>query len=203
MSAFTLPALPWAPGALEPHLSARTMEFHHGKHHQAYVNALNTLLPGSGLEGLTLEEIIRRSSGHHPGIFNNAAQVWNHTFYWSSMAPRGGGEPSGPLKTAMDEAFGSWAGFREQFKTAATTQFGSGWVWLVWKKEGGLALCKTGNAEVPLTEGHTPLLTMDVWEHAYYLDYQNRRADYADVFLDHLAHWSFAADNLARARTAG
>ena len=188
---FTLPALPYGPDALAPHITANTLSFHHGKHHNAYVTNLNNLIVGTEFETSTLEEIIRKSSGP---IFNNAAQVWNHTFYWHSMKPNGGGKPSGALLSAIEKSFGSFDAFKEAFKAAATTQFGSGWAWLV-ATDKGLEVTKTGNAETPLTQGKTPLMTIDVWEHAYYLDFQNRRPDYITTFLDHLVNWDFAASN--------
>ena len=193
---FELPDLPYAKDALEPHISAETLDYHHGKHHAAYVTNLNNMVPGTEFEGKSLEEIVK--SAPAGGIFNNAAQVWNHTFYWHSMKPGGGGAPSGDLAAKIDAAFGSLDGFKDQFKTAAATQFGSGWAWLV-AEGGALKITKTGNADTPLVHGQTPLLTCDVWEHAYYLDYQNRRPDYVQTFLDHLVNWDFAAANLAGA----
>lgn len=194
---FTLPALPYAQNALEPHLSANTLGFHHGKHHQAYITNLNTLLEGSELEGSSLEEVILASAkdAGRVGIFNNAAQVWNHTFYWNSMKPQGGGEPQGELAERIKEDFGSFEEFKAAFKQAGATQFGSGWAWLV-LEEDKLKVTKTGNADLPMAHGQKALLTCDVWEHAYYLDYQNRRPDYLDVFLNHLVNWNFAAGNL-------
>lgn len=189
--AFELPSLPYAQDALEPHYSANTLSFHHGKHHAAYVTKLNELIAGGAHEGKSLEEIIASSTG---GLFNQAAQVWNHSFFWNSMKPAGGGTPDGALGEAIDAAFGSFEAFKEQFKTAGVGQFGSGWVWLV-KDDGALKIVTTANAETPLTEGQVPLLTCDVWEHAYYLDYQNRRPDFIQSFLDHLANWDFAAAN--------
>ncbi len=189
--AFELPSLPYAQDALEPHYSANTLSFHHGKHHAAYVNKLNELIAGSEHENKSLEEIIAASSG---GLFNQAAQVWNHTFFWNSMTPAGGGAPSGALAQAIDAAFGSLEAFKEQFKAAGVGQFGSGWVWLV-KENGALKIVTTGNAETPLTQGQEPILTCDVWEHAYYLDYQNRRPDFIQSFLDNLVNWDFAAAN--------
>ena len=189
--AFELPPLPYAQDALEPHYSANTLSFHHGKHHAAYVNKLNELIAGTADEEKTLEEIIASSTG---GLFNQAAQIWNHTFFWNSMKPSGGGAPDGALAQAIDAAFGSLDAFKEQFKAAGVGQFGSGWVWLV-KDNGGLKIVTSGNAETPLTNGQTPLLTCDVWEHAYYLDYQNRRPDFIQSFLDNLVNWDFAAAN--------
>lgn len=190
---FTLPELPYAQDALEPHITANTLSFHHGKHHNAYVTNLNNLIKGTDFEGKSLEAIIQASDG---GIFNNAAQVWNHTFYWHSMKKNGGGKPSGELAKKIDEDLGGYDKFREAFKNAAATQFGSGWAWLVVNKSGKLEITKTGNAETPIKNGLTPLLTIDVWEHAYYLDFQNKRPDYIDAFLDHLVNWDFAAHNL-------
>ncbi|MCY1012504.1 superoxide dismutase [Nannocystis pusilla] len=190
---FTLPELPYAKDALAPHISAETLDYHHGKHHAAYVNNLNKLLEGKPEASLSLEEIIQRSDG---GVFNNAAQVWNHTFYWHSMRPNGGGRPTGELAAAIDRDFGSYEKFREQFANAATTQFGSGWAWLV-VDNGKLAVTKTGNADLPLKHGQKALLTIDVWEHAYYIDFRNARPKYIDTFLDHLVNWDFVAGNLS------
>ena len=199
--AFTLPDLPYAKDALAPHISSETLDFHHGKHHNAYVNNLNGLVEGSDLASKSLEDVIRATAGvaDKVGVFNNAAQIWNHTVYWQSMRPNGGGAPSGQLAEMIDRDFGSLDGFKDAFAKAGATQFGSGWAWLV-LKDGKLEVRKTLNAETPLTEaGVTPLLTMDVWEHAYYLDFQNRRPDYISTFLDHLVNWEFAAENLAAA----
>ena len=198
---FTLPDLPYGKEALEPHISAQTLEFHHGKHHAAYVKNLNGLIAGTDFESQSLESIIKAvaTDPSKAGIFNNAAQVWNHTFYWHSMKPQGGGKPSGALAQKIEEAFGSYEDFVTQFKQAGATQFGSGWAWLV-SKGGKLDIIKTANAETPLTqEGVTPLMTCDVWEHAYYLDFQNRRPDYLGTFFDALINWDFAAENLAKA----
>ena len=193
---FTLPALPYAKTALEPHMSANTFSFHHEKHHNAYVVNLNKLIEGTDLASKSLEEIIAASSGDasKAGIFNNAAQVWNHTFFWHSMKPNGGGKPTGELAAQIDADFGSYDKFAEEFKNAAATQFGSGWAWLV-LENGKLKVTKTPNAETPITKNQIPLLTLDVWEHAYYLDYQNRRPDFAATFLNNLANWDFAAEN--------
>ncbi len=191
---FELPNLPFASDALEPHISANTLSFHHGKHHNTYVTNLNNLV---GDTDKNLEDIIRESAGDpgKAGVFNNAAQVWNHTFYWNSMKPGGGGAPSGGVASGIDAAFGSLDKFKEEFKNAAVTQFGSGWAWLV--VDGGtFKIVKTANAETPIVGGQIPLITCDVWEHAYYLDFQNRRPDYAQAFLDHLVNWDFAASNL-------
>ena len=195
--AFTLPDLPYAPDALEPHMSANTFSFHHGKHHNTYVVNLNGLIDGTDLADKSLEEIIHASADDpsKAGLFNNAAQVWNHTFFWNSMKPGGGGAPTGELAAKIDSDLGGLDKFKEDFKAAGATQFGSGWAWLV--SDGGtLKIVKTANAETPLTQGVTPLLTCDVWEHAYYLDYQNRRPDFLQTFLDHLVNWDFAAANL-------
>ncbi|HJM48736.1 MAG TPA: superoxide dismutase [Alphaproteobacteria bacterium] len=198
--AFELPALPFAADALAPHISAETLGFHHGKHHNTYVTNLNNLTKDSALAEASLEDVIRGSAGDaaKAGLFNNAAQVWNHTFYWNSMKPGGGGSPSGAVASAIDAAFGSYDKFAEEIATAAATQFGSGWAWLV-SDGGALKVVKTANAETPITSGQTPLITIDVWEHAYYLDFQNRRPDYVKAFLDHLVNWDFAAENLANA----
>ncbi|MFN7185374.1 MAG: superoxide dismutase [Alphaproteobacteria bacterium] len=200
--AFTLPELPYKKTALEPFMSAQTFDFHYGKHHQAYVTNLNKLIEGTDFAGKTLEQIILASSGDaaKAGIFNNAAQVWNHTFFWHSMKPGGGGKPSGELAAKIEKDFGSYEKFAEEFKTAAAGQFGSGWAWLV-LDNGTLKVSKTANAETPLTKGQTPILTLDVWEHAYYLDYQNRRPDFITTFLDKLANWEFAASNFKTANT--
>lgn len=193
---FTLPELPYAKNALEPHISANTLDFHHGKHHNAYVTNLNKLLEGSDLAGKTLEEVIMASAGDasKAGIFNNAAQIWNHTFYWHSMKPGGGGAPSGKIAEKITADFGTFDKFAEEFKTAGATQFGSGWAWLV--LDGGkLKVTKTPNADLPMAHGQKAILTMDVWEHAYYLDFQNRRPDYIGTFLDKLVNWDFAQRN--------
>ncbi len=190
-----LPALPYAIDALEPHVSARTLEFHHGKHHKAYVDKLNAAIANTKYETRTLESIIE--SSHEAGetaIFNNAAQAWNHTFLWHSMLPNGGGAPARPLSDAIERKFGSMDGFREAFKQAAMGQFGSGWAWLV-RTSDGVDIMTTGNADTPLVHGRKPLLTLDVWEHAYYLDFQNRRDAYIDTFLDSLVNWEFATEN--------
>jgi Fe-Mn family superoxide dismutase len=198
--AHQLPALPYSLDALEPHISRSTLEFHYGKHHAAYVTNLNNLVGGTDLEAKSLEDTIQAVAGDaaKAGVFNNAAQVWNHTFYWQGMKPGGGGAPSGDLAAKIDADFGSFDAFKEQFKTAGATQFGSGWAWLV-LENGSLKITKTGNADLPLAHGQKALLTMDVWEHAYYLDYQNRRPDYISTFLDKLVNWDFAAANLAAA----
>ncbi|MFN9322213.1 MAG: superoxide dismutase [Holosporales bacterium] len=200
---FTLPPLPYAINALEPHISSRTLEIHHGKHHNAYVVNLNNLTKDSPLAKQSLEQVILSAAGDAAkvGIFNNAAQVWNHTFYWHCLKQGGGGQPTGTLAAAIDAAFGSFDGFKEQFKQAAATQFGSGWAWLV--AEGKtLKITKTGNADLPMAHGQVALLTCDVWEHAYYLDYQNRRPDYVQTFLDSLVNWEFVAENFEKAGVA-
>lgn len=195
----SLPDLPYAQDALEPHVSANTLSFHHGKHHNTYVVNLNKLIEGGEYEGQPLETIIQASAGKpdQAGVFNNAAQVWNHTFYWHSMSPNGGGAPTGAIAAKIESSFGSYDAFKEQFAQAGATQFGSGWAWLVQKADGSLEIRKTANAETPLTdESATPLLTMDVWEHAYYLDFQNARPAYINTFLDELVNWDFANQNL-------
>jgi len=188
-----LPPLPYALDALQPHISKETLEFHYGKHHQAYVTNLNNLVKGSEFENARLEEIIRKSSG---GMFNNAAQVWNHTFYWNCLSPRAGGEPKGPLAEAISRKFGSFGAFKEAFSKSAVGNFGSGWTWLVKKADGAVDIVNTSNAATPLTGPDKPLLTCDVWEHAYYVDYRNRRPDYVAAFWN-LVNWDFAAQNYA------
>jgi superoxide dismutase, Fe-Mn family len=191
--AFELPALPYAKDALAPHISAETLDFHHGKHHNAYVTNLNNLVPGTEFEGKTLEEIIKTSSG---GIFNNAAQIWNHTFYWHSLSPKGGGAPSGAVGEAINKTWGSFDKFKEEFNKMAMGNFGSSWTWLVKKADGSLAIVNTSNAATPITEaGVTPLITVDLWEHAYYIDFRNLRAKYLEAFWA-LANWDFANANL-------
>lgn len=198
--AHQLPELPYGLDALEPHISRSTLEFHHGKHHAAYVTNLNKAIEGSDLEGKSLEEVILAVAGDasKAGVFNNAAQVWNHSFYWQCMKPGGGGAPTGALAEKIAADFGSYEAFVEQFKTAGATQFGSGWAWLVLDGD-SLKITKTANADLPLAHGQKALLTMDVWEHAYYLDYQNRRPDYMTTYLDKLVNWDFVAANLAAA----
>jgi Fe-Mn family superoxide dismutase len=199
--AFTLPDLPYAKDALLPHISPETLDFHYGKHHQAYVTNLNGLLAGTPHENASLEAVIKDSAGDKAkaGIFNNSAQIWNHTFYWHSMKPGGGGKPYGKVAELIDRDLGGYDNFVKEFKQAAATQFGSGWAWLSYK-DGKLVISKTPNAETPLTEaGTTPLLTIDVWEHAYYIDFRNRRPDYIDTFLSSLVNWDFANQNLADA----
>jgi Fe-Mn family superoxide dismutase len=192
---FALPELPYAKDALEPHISAETLDFHHGKHHNAYVTKLNALTEGTDKADASLEDIITSSEG---GLFNQAAQVWNHTFYWHCMKPNGGGAPSGDLAAAIDAAFGSYDKFKAQFADAAATQFGSGWAWLV-LKGGKLAITKTANADTPMAHGEVALLTIDVWEHAYYVDFRNARPAYITTFLDSLVNWDFVAENFAKA----
>jgi Fe-Mn family superoxide dismutase len=198
--AYELPPLPYEYTALEPHISKRTLEFHHDKHHAAYVNNFKAAAKGTDLDKLSIEAVIKATANDtaKAGIFNNAAQAWNHTFYWHSMKPKGGGTPTGELAKKIDSDLGGFAKFVEAFKAAGATQFGSGWAWLV-LDAGKLAVTKTPNAETPLTKGQVPLITMDVWEHAYYLDFQNRRPDYITTFLEHLVNWDFAAKNLAGA----
>ena len=188
---FELPALPYAKDALAPHISAETIEFHYGKHHQTYVTNLNNLVPGTEFEGLSLEDIVKKSSG---GIFNNAAQVWNHTFYWNCLSPNGGGAPTGGLANAIDRTFGSFDKFKEEFTKCAVTTFGSGWAWLVKNANGTLELVSTSNAGCPLTADQTPILTCDVWEHAYYIDFRNLRPKYLEAFWT-LVNWDFASAN--------
>ncbi len=198
----SFPDLPYAADALEPHVSASTLGFHHGKHHKAYVDKLNAAIAGTDYENHSLEAIIQTShEASDTAVFNNAAQTWNHTFLWHSISPNGGGEPSGALADAINESFGDLAGFREKFRAAAMGQFGSGWTWLVRTAE-GLDIVSTGNADLPLVHGATALLTLDVWEHAYYLDYQNKRDAYIDAFLDELVNWEFAAQNYEADRVA-
>ena len=192
--AFELPALPYAINALEPHISQETLEYHHGKHHNTYVVNLNNLVPGTEFEGKSLEEIIKTSTG---GVFNNAAQIWNHTFYWHCLSPNGGNEPTGALADAINKAFGSFAEFKDAFTKSAIGNFGSSWTWLVKKADGSLAIVNTSNAGCPLTEaGTTPLLTVDLWEHAYYIDFRNLRPKYMETFWT-LVNWEFVAKNLA------
>ncbi|HNB74037.1 MAG TPA: superoxide dismutase [Acidobacteriota bacterium] len=193
---FELPALPFAKDALAPHISAQTFDFHHGKHHKAYVDNANKLIEGTAHAEKSLEELIVAAwTDKNAGLFNNAAQIWNHTFFWNSLKPGGGGAPTGELADRINSAFGSLDGFKDEFKKAATTQFGSGWAWLV-LDNGDLKVTKTPNAETPIIHGQTALVTCDVWEHAYYLDFQNRRPDFVQAFLDHLINWDFVAANL-------
>ncbi len=194
----TLPALPYATDALLPHMSPETFEYHHGKHHQAYVDNGNKLIAGSEFEGKSLEETITSSFGKNPGVFNNSAQVYNHTFFWNSMKPSGGGAMPGSLESKINESFGSMDEFRTAFVQGGMTQFGSGWVWLV-LKDGKLEIMKTPNAENPLVHGATPIVTCDVWEHAYYIDYRNARPKFLETFVDNLVNWEFAEANLSAA----
>ncbi len=188
-----LPALPYAKDALQPHISAETLEYHYGKHHQAYVTNLNNLIKGNEFENMSLEDIIMKSSG---GVFNNAAQVWNHTFYWNCLSPNGGGEPSGALADAIKAKWGSFDAFKEAFSKAAVGTFGSGWAWLVKTANGQLDIVATSNAATPMTSGQKALMTCDVWEHAYYIDYRNARPKYVEVFWN-LVNWNFVSQNYA------
>ena len=194
-----LPKLPYSLDALEPHISRNTLEIHHGKHHRAYVEKANGLIKDAGLSDQPLESIIQQTAGKDSqrALFNNAAQAWNHAFYWRSLMPRGGGAPAGAIGKRIDTDFGDYGTFAEQMKEAATGQFGSGWAWLVLDGD-SLGITATSNADTPLAHGHIPLLAIDVWEHAYYLDYQNRRADYAAAVIGHLLNWDFANRNLDR-----
>jgi Fe-Mn family superoxide dismutase len=187
-----LPPLPYALDALAPHCSRETLEYHYGKHHQAYVTNLNKLQKGTEFESLSLEDIVKKSSG---GIFNNAAQIWNHSFFWNCMKPQGGGEPKGALAAAINARFGSHAAFKEAFAKDAVGNFGSGWTWLVKKSDGSINIVNTGNAATPLTGGDKALLTLDVWEHAYYIDYRNQRPKWAETFVNSLVNWDFAERN--------
>jgi superoxide dismutase, Fe-Mn family len=189
----TLPPLPYATDALTPHISKETLEIHHGKHHQAYVTNLNNLIKGTEFESLGLEDIVRKSSG---GVFNNSAQIWNHTFYWNSLKPNGGGEPTGALGDAIAKKWGSFAAFKEAFTKSAIGNFGSSWTWLVKKADGSLDIVNTSNAATPITGTDVPLVTCDLWEHAYYVDYRNRRPDYLGAWWN-LVNWDFAAKNFA------
>jgi len=191
---YQLPALPYENDALDPHISRETIEFHYGKHHQAYVTNLNNLVPGTEFEGLELEDIIKKSSGP---IFNNSAQIWNHTFYWNCLSPSGGGEPSGSLAQAIVNTFGSFDAFKEKFSASAVGNFGSGWTWLVKNSDGTVEIVNTSNAETPLTTNKQALLTCDVWEHAYYIDYRNARPKYVESFWN-LINWDFVAQNFAK-----
>jgi Fe-Mn family superoxide dismutase len=189
----TLPALPYANDALAPHISKETLEFHYGKHHQTYVTNLNNLVKGTEFEAMGLEDIVRKSSG---GMFNNAAQIWNHTFYWNSLSPQGGGQPTGALADAINAKWGSFDAFKDAFNKSAIGNFGSSWTWLVKKADGSLDIVNTSNAATPITGTDTPLLTCDLWEHAYYIDYRNRRPDYLTGWWS-LVNWAFAAKNFA------
>ena len=193
--AFELPALPYAKDALAPHISAETLDYHHGKHHKAYVDKLNTLVPGTPFEGKSLEEVIKTSSGP---VFNNAAQIWNHTFYWNCLSPNGGGAPTGAVADAINKAFGSFDKFKEDFTNSAINNFGSSWTWLVKKVDGSVAIANTSNAATPLTDASvTPILTIDLWEHAYYIDFRNSRPNYLGAFWS-LVNWEFVNANLAK-----
>jgi Fe-Mn family superoxide dismutase len=192
---FELPSLPYAKDALAPHISAETLDYHHGKHHNTYVTKLNGLVPGTEYEGKSLEEII--TSAPAGGVFNNAAQIWNHTFYWHSLSPNGGGQPSGAVAEAINAAFGSFEKFQDAWNDKAVNNFGSSWTWLVKNSDGSLAIINTSNAGCPLTEGQAPLLTVDLWEHAYYIDYRNLRPEYLKAFWA-LVNWDFVAANLAK-----
>ena len=191
---FQLPELPYPMNGLAPHISEETLEYHYGKHHRTYVNNLNNLVPNTQFADMSLEEIIKNSEG---GIFNNAAQIWNHSFYWQCLSPNGGGEPTGALLDAISKTFGSFAAFKEEFTKTAVTTFGSGWAWLVKNTDGSLAITSSSNAGNPLTDNKTPLLTCDVWEHAYYIDYRNARPKYMDAFWA-LVNWEFVAENFAK-----
>jgi Fe-Mn family superoxide dismutase len=195
--AFTLPELPWAKDALAPTISAETIDYHYGKHHKAYVDNLNKLSPGTRYESMSLEDVIKASynQASEKKIFNNAAQVWNHTFFWNCMAPKAGGSPTGALAAAIDRAYGGLATFQQKFNEAAVGQFGSGWAWLVKTDDGGVAIETTGNADTPFAAGKTCLLTLDVWEHAYYIDYRNARAKFAEEWWK-VVSWDFAAKNV-------
>jgi len=195
--AFTLPELPYSKDALAPVISAETIEYHHGKHHNAYVTNLNELVPGTRYEKMSLEEVVKASHGQlsEKPVFNNAAQVWNHTFYWHSLSPTGGGAPSGAIGAAIETAFGSFDSFKEKFSKAAATQFGSGWAWLVKNADGGLVIEQSANADTPFATGKTCILTIDVWEHAYYIDYRNARPRYIEEFWKKV-NWDFASKNL-------
>jgi len=189
-----LPALPFAKNALAPHMSEETFDYHYGKHHQAYVTNLNNLIKGTEFENASLEDIVKKSSG---GIYNNSAQIWNHTFFWNCLSPNGGGEPSGALAAAINAKWGSYEEFKKAFQTSAVGNFGSGWTWLVKKADGSVDIVNMGAAGTPLTTGDTALLTIDVWEHAYYIDHRNARPKFVETFLNHLVNWEFAAKNFA------
>lgn len=191
---FTLPPLPYDKKALEPYISAETLEYHHGKHHQAYVNNLNNLVQGTEMASKSLEEVIKTAKG---GVFNNAAQVWNHTFYWHCLSPNGGGDPIGDVADAIAQSFGTFAAFKEKFSQAAASNFGSGWTWLVKNKDGSVEIVSTSNADTPLAHGQQAILTIDVWEHAYYIDYRNARPKYIEAFWS-LVNWRFVEDNYAK-----
>ena len=190
--AHELPPLPYAKDALQPHISAETIDFHYGKHHQTYVTNLNNLIKGTEFENASLEDTIKKASG---GLFNNAAQIWNHTFYWNCLSPNGGGEPTGKVADAINKAYGSFADFKEKFTASAATNFGSGWTWLVQNSDGSVEIANTSNAGTPMTDGKKALLTVDVWEHAYYIDYRNARPKYLEAFWN-LVNWDFVAQNM-------
>jgi Fe-Mn family superoxide dismutase len=194
---YSLSPLPYPEDGLEPHISSKTVSFHYGKHHRGYVDKTNQLVQGTDMEGLPLEELIKKSAaGRNQPLFNNAAQIWNHDFYWRGMKPKGGGSPPASLEKALNRSFGSLESFKQRFSGAAETQFGSGYAWLV-LKGGSLDVLGTSNADTPLAHGMRPLLTIDIWEHAYYLDYQNRRKEYIQAFLEHLVDWDFVSQNLS------
>lgn len=199
---FNLHPLPYKDTALEPYISQKTISFHYGKHHQGYINKLNAQVQNTAFAHLSLEDIVKNTANkvEHKAVFNNAAQAWNHAFYWKSMKPKGGGMPEGQIKKMIASSFKSFDSFKKEFAQAAATQFGSGWAWLVYDKD-TLKIVKTGNADTPLAHGQTPILTIDVWEHAYYLDYQNRRTDYINAYLEHLVNWDFAEKVLSRCKT--
>ncbi len=198
---FILPELPYGKNEFEPHFTPETFEYHHAKHHNAYVTNLNNLLKDNkSMESNDLESIILKSHKSNPAIFNNAAQVWNHTFFWNSIKPKGGGKASGEILVQIEKDFVSYEQFAEQFKQAAVTQFGSGWAWLAYK-DGKLHIVKTSNAETPITDGYHPIIACDVWEHAYYIDYRNRRPDYVSIFTEHMINWDFANSNFAKSKT--
>ena len=197
--AFTLPALPYAHNALEPHIDTLTMQIHHGKHHQAYVDNLNKAIAGTPNEAKSLEDLVKSAGTISPAVRNNGGGHWNHTFFWNSIKPKGGGKPTGEIATQIDKDFGSYEEFATQFKQAAVTQFGSGWAWLVYKNA-KLHIVKTANAETPITEACEPIIACDVWEHAYYIDYRNKRPDYVTIFIEHMINWDFANLHLNKAK---
>lgn len=197
---FTLPELPFAKDALEPHMSAETFDYHHGKHHKAYVDKANKMTEGTDIQNMDLADAVVAAKDKDQGTFNNVAQHYNHSFFWQCLTPNGGGEPTGALAEQIKKDFGSLDEFKTKFKEAGGGQFGSGWAWLCYGDDGKLCVCATANAETPLTKGRTPVLTCDVWEHAYYLDYQNRRPDFLSTFLDKLVNWEFAAENFEKAQ---
>lgn len=197
---FVLPELPFEKDAFQPHFSVETFEYHHGKHHNAYVTNLNKLLEANNeMQNMDLETIIAQSNGNNIGVFNNAAQIWNHTFFWHSIKPNSGGKPTGDILAAIENDFGSYEKFADQFKQAALAQFGSGWAWLV-SRDGKLEIMKTANAETPITENVCPIIACDVWEHAYYIDYRNKRPDYVSTFIDNMINWDFAEMNFSKVK---